>query len=43
MIMKNVVKMLAAFMAIGTLFSCEPQEDRESLPAVSLNPSGYSI
>jgi hypothetical protein len=43
MIMKNVVKLLAAFMAIGTLFSCEPQEDRDSLPAVSLKPADINI
>lgn len=31
--------MLAAVMALGMMFSCEPVEDRDSLPAVSLNPS----
>lgn len=41
--MKNVVKLLAAFMAIGTLVSCEPQEDRDSLPALSLKPSDINI
>ena len=41
--MKNVVKLLFAFVAAGSLFSCEPQEDRDSLPAVSLKPSDISI
>lgn len=43
MIMKNVVKLLVAFVAAGTLFSCEPQEDRDSLPALSIKPSDIKI
>ncbi len=41
--MKNVVKLLAAFIATGTLVSCEPKEDRDSLPAVTLTPDGINI
>ncbi|MDV6169473.1 hypothetical protein R1T16_13640 [Flavobacterium sp. DG1-102-2] len=41
--MKNVFKFLVAFVAVGTLFSCEPQEDRDSLPGISLAPSDIKI
>lgn len=37
--MKQLTKMLAAFIALGMMFSCEPVEDRDSLPAVTLSPS----
>lgn len=41
--MKNIFKLLGAFMAIGLLFSCEPTEDRESLPSTNLSPADINI
>ncbi|MFL9843566.1 hypothetical protein [Flavobacterium rhizosphaerae] len=41
--MKQVTKMLAALSAFGMLFSCEPVEDRESLPSITLSPSEINI
>ena len=38
-----LTKTLAAAMALGLLFSCEPVEDREDLPATNLDPSEISI
>ncbi|WP_231129553.1 hypothetical protein [Flavobacterium sufflavum] len=34
--MKNIFLTLIAIIAVGSLFSCEPVEDRNSLPAMSL-------
>lgn len=40
MIMKRILYIVVAAMTIGSLlFSCEPVEDRDSLPAVTLTPS----
>lgn len=40
MIMKRILYIVLAAVTIGsTLFSCEPVEDRDSLPAVTLTPS----
>lgn len=41
--MKQITKLLAAVMAFGILFSCEPVEDRESLPAKNLKASEINI
>ena len=42
--MKQIMtKMLAAAMVLGLMFSCEPQEDRESLPAITLDPAEINI
>ncbi|TRW26691.1 hypothetical protein FMM05_04755 [Flavobacterium zepuense] len=38
-----LTKALAAVMALGLLFSCEPVEDREDLPATNLDPSEINI
>jgi hypothetical protein len=39
MIMKNIFLTLIAIIAVGSLFSCEPVEDRNSLPAMTLKSS----
>lgn len=41
--MKKFLKTITAFAAIGLLFSCEPEEDRNSLPAITLDPSEIDI
>lgn len=41
--MKNFIKTITACAAIGLLFSCEAEEDRNSLPAVTLDPSDINI
>ncbi|KOS08343.1 hypothetical protein AM493_12505 [Flavobacterium akiainvivens] len=41
--MKQLTKMLAAVMAIGMLFSCEPVEDRQDLPAINLRAADINI
>ncbi|ALM48913.1 hypothetical protein AMR72_08445 [Flavobacterium psychrophilum] len=41
--MKKIIKLLAAFVAMATVVACEPVEDRESLPAVTLKPSDINI
>ena len=41
--MKQITKMLAAVMAIGMVFSCEPVENREDLPAKNLKASEINI
>lgn len=38
-----MTKMLAAALALGLLFSCEPSEDRDSLPAITLKASEINI
>lgn len=40
---KLITKMLVATMALGILFSCDAVEDRESLPAITLDPSDINI
>ncbi|MFV5697237.1 hypothetical protein ACM55H_02605 [Flavobacterium sp. ZT3R17] len=37
--MKNIFLTLIAIIAVGSLFSCEPVEDRNSLPAMTLKSS----
>jgi len=41
--MKQITKMLAAVAAFGMLFSCEPVENREELPAISLKAADLNI
>ncbi|RYD89297.1 MAG: hypothetical protein EOP54_25845 [Sphingobacteriales bacterium] len=41
--MKQITKMLAAVMAFGMFFSCEPVEDREELPAINLRASDLNF
>lgn len=41
--MKQITKLLAAFVAFGMLFSCEPVEDRQDLPAITLAASDINI
>ena len=36
--MKRKLYILVAALALGSIFSCEPIEDRESLPAITLTP-----
>jgi hypothetical protein len=43
MIMKQITKLLAAFVAFGMLFSCEPVEDRQDLPAITLSAADINI
>ena len=33
--MKNIFLKLIAIIALGSLFSCEPVEDRDSLPEIT--------
>ncbi|WP_417351392.1 hypothetical protein [Flavobacterium alkalisoli] len=41
--MKNLAKIITVFAAIGMMFSCEPQEDRDSMPALTLAPSDLNF
>jgi hypothetical protein len=43
MIMKQIAKTLAAVVAFGMLFSCEPLEDRDSLPAKGIEATDINI
>lgn len=37
--MKNMFKMIVALLAVGTIVSCDPVENRDSLPAIKLDAS----
>ncbi|MCV9927719.1 hypothetical protein OIU83_08660 [Flavobacterium sp. LS1R49] len=37
--MKRIIPILIAIITLGSVFSCEPIDDRKSLPAVTLSPS----
>ncbi|MFP9114859.1 hypothetical protein ACLI1A_13065 [Flavobacterium sp. RHBU_3] len=41
--MKNMFKMIVALLAVGTIVSCDPVEDRDSLPAITLDASEINI
>lgn len=43
MIMKKFMRLLAAFVAIGSLVSCEPEVDDEGLPAKSISTEDIDI
>lgn len=41
--MKKLLKLLVAFVAIGSMVSCEPSVDETDLPPVTLDPSDINI